>query len=314
LRQIGTIRWIMQQVEEFQPDVVHFQLGHLWFNFALPILKRRYPIVFTVHDPRRHLGDRGAGNTPQWVMDFGYHRADRIIVHGTQLKLTLTDELGISPDRIHVIPHIAIGQRDCQPVVPDANVILFFGRIWPYKGLEYLIRAQPAISRKIPDAKFLICGRGEDVDRYRGMLVDPDCFVFHDRWITDDERADFFQEANVVVLPYVEATQSGVVPIAYAHSKPVVATRTGGLPDVIDNGRTGLLVEPCNEVELAQAVVTILKDKALQKSMGEAGNRKLKSEWSVPVVCQQTAEVYRAAMDDRKTSKNHDKTEFSKSA
>lgn len=314
LRQLGTIRRIMRQIDEFQPDVVHFQLGHMWFNFALPFLKRRYPIVFTVHDPRRHLGDRGSRKTPQWVMDFGYHRADRIIVHGTQLKITLADELGIAPEKIHVIPHIAIGQCSCPPVTSDENQILFFGRIWPYKGLEYLIRAQPYISQEIPDAKFLICGTGEDVDRYRAMLADPDRFVFHDRWITDDERAEFFQRASVVVLPYVEATQSGVVPIAYAHSKPVIATRTGGLPDVVKHGQTGLLVEPQDEVAMAKAVVTVLKDKALQKSMGEAGNRILKSEWSPPVVCKQTAEVYQAAIDDRHASKRAVKTEYAKSA
>ena len=314
LRQLGTIRRIMQQVEEFQPDVVHFQLGHMWFNFALPLLRRRYPIVFTVHDPRRHLGDRGSHKTPQWVMDFGYHRADRIIVHGTQLKITLTDELGIAANKIHVIPHIAIGQRACPPVVANDNVVLFFGRIWPYKGLDYLIRAQPIITREIPEAKFLICGTGEDVDRYRDMLVDPGRFEFHDRWISDDERAEFFQQANVVVLPYVEATQSGVVPVAYAHSKPVIATRTGGLPDVIDDGRTGLLVEPRNEVELARAVVKILKDRALQKSMGEAGHRKLQTEWAPRVVCDQTAAVYQAAIDDRRTSSDSVKAELSKSA
>lgn len=313
LRQLGAIRWIMQQVAEFKPDVVHFQLGHMWFNFALPFLKRRYPIVFTIHDPRQHLGDRGSRNTPQWIMDFGYHRADRIIVHGTALKLTLEEELGICPDKIHVIPHIAIGQRDCPPVISDENILLFFGRIWPYKGLEYLIRAQPYINREIPNAKFLICGRGEDVDRYRDMLEDPDRFEFHDRWITDEERAEFFQRASVVVLPYVEATQSGVVPVAYAHSKPVIATRTGGLPDVIDDGRTGLLVEPKDEVALGKAVVRLLQDRKLRTSMGIAGNQKLKSEWAPSVVCQQTAKVYQAVIDDRNAIQNQANAKLSRS-
>ena len=104
VNQIRIIRWIMKQINSFNPDVVHFQLGHLWFNFALPLLRRRYPIVFTIHDPRQHLGDRGAKNTPQWIMDFGFRRADKVIVHGSQLKPVLVESLGIANQNIFVIP------------------------------------------------------------------------------------------------------------------------------------------------------------------------------------------------------------------
>jgi len=296
IRQVRNLRWILNQIKTFQPDVIHFQLGHLWFNFALPFLRRHYPIVFTIHDPRQHMGDRGAKNTPQWVMDFGYRRADKVVVHGSQLRQVLIDELNISKDDIHVIPHIAIGERDLVPDKSEAIELLFFGRIWPYKGLDYLIRAEPLITRKFPNAKIVICGQGEDFDRYRGMMTNPDQFIVHNRWISDEERRNFFQRASIVVLPYVEATQSGVVPVAYAHSKPVIATRTGGLPDVVDHGKTGLLVEPKDEVGLAEAIIALLEDAELRKSMGDAGNQKLQNELSPSVVCKQTADVYRSAI------------------
>ena len=69
VRQLNSIRGMMRKIRDFKPDVIHFQLGHLWFNMALPFLKR-YPLVFTIHDPRHHLGDHGSNNTPQWIMDF----------------------------------------------------------------------------------------------------------------------------------------------------------------------------------------------------------------------------------------------------
>ena len=115
------------------------------------------------------------------------------------------------------------------------------------------------------------------MNRYFDMMTDPDKFIVHNRWISDEERAAAFQQTRVVVLPYVEATQSGVVPIAYANSKPVVATRTGGLPDVVDDGKTGILVEPRDEVALANAVIKLLKDTKLCDSMGNAGKRKLQN-------------------------------------
>lgn len=298
-RQISTARKIVAAINDFKPDVIHFQLGHMWFNFALAYLHRRFPIVFTVHDARQHVGDQGAKNTPQWIMDFGFRTADRIIVHGNDVGEILVKEVGIAAESIDVIPHIAIGQRELTPSEEPGNEVLFFGRIWPYKGLDYLIKAQPLISREFPEAKIVICGRGEDMQRYRSMIQDPDAFEIHDRWITDEERTEFFQRASVVVLPYIEASQSGVVPIAYANSKPVVATRVGGLPDAVEDGHTGFLVEPANNVELASAIVQLLIDRQLRRKMGEAGNRKLMQEYSPNAVCEQIATVYRQAISER---------------
>ena len=130
----------------------------------------------------------------------------------------------------------------------------------------------------------MICGQGEDFQRYRKQFSDPDKFIVHNRWITDKERTEFFDRACVVVLPYIEATQSGVVPIAYAHSKPVVATRTGGLPDVVKDGQTGLLVNPECEKELANAVIKLLGNEQLRQEMGRAGKQLLETELSVESV------------------------------
>ena len=86
-RQFALALRLLQQVRRFDPDVVHVQQGHLWFNAVLPLL-RRYPLVLTVHDPRHHLGDRGGQHTPQAVLDFGFRMATRLIVHATPLAST----------------------------------------------------------------------------------------------------------------------------------------------------------------------------------------------------------------------------------
>jgi glycosyltransferase involved in cell wall biosynthesis len=298
LRQSKSVRRLLRTIHEFGPDLVHFQRGHLWFNLALPAL-RRYPLVMTVHDPRRHLGDRGAAKTPEPVMRFGYRRAERLIVHGQQLKDTLALDLGFPAEKIHVIPHIAIGQRSVEGSAPEEDsLVLFFGRIWEYKGLDYLIDAEPLVTREIPGARFLIAGDGEDFERYRRRMVHPERFEVHHRWISDEERTAMFQRASVVVLPYIEATQSGVVPVAYAFGKPVIATTTGALPEVVEHGRTGLLVPPRDANSLAEAIVTLLRDKDLRRRMGEAGRRKIDAEASPERVVEQTVEIYRRGIED----------------
>jgi glycosyltransferase involved in cell wall biosynthesis len=292
LRQLRTIRDLFQEIAYFRPDVLHLQQGHFWFNLALPLLKR-YPLVLTIHDPRHHLGDRGAANTPQPIFDFGFRQAAQIIVHTRQMADLVSNELNISPEIIHVIPHIRLGdetrQIDC---TEDEQLILFFGRIWEYKGLEYLIRAEPLITAQLPEAKILIAGTGEDFERYRRMMVNPERFIVHNSYISPDEASALFRRASVVVLPYVEATQSGVVPQAFTFAKPVVATAVGGLPDQVDHGHTGLIVPPRNEHALAEQIIRLLRDRDLRRQLGMNGRRKVDHEWSAEAVAQKTLAVY----------------------
>jgi glycosyltransferase involved in cell wall biosynthesis len=250
-----------------------------------------------------HLGDWESRKTPQWIVHHGYRKADRVIVHGRTLREIAADAIGVSRDVIDVVPMIAVGDRpEMTAMSEEENLILFFGRIWAYKGLEYLIRALPRISESVPDARILIAGTGDDFSPYRALMHDPSRFIIHNRWIPDEERAELFQSAAVVVLPYIDATQSGVIPIAYAFSKPVVATTTGGLPDLVDHGTTGLLVPPREVEALADAIVQILTDDALRRRMGEAGNRKLKAECAPNIVAAATADVYRRAIEAHESS------------
>jgi len=148
----------------------------------------------------------------------------------------------------------------------------------------------------VPDARIVIAGEGEDFARYRRMMANPEQFIVRNEYVTDAERNELFRRASVVVLPYVEASQSAVIPVAYQSSKPVVATTVGGLPELVDHGRTGLLVPPRDERALAEAVVRILSDGDLRRRLGAGGRRKLDRECSPAAVANQTLEVYRRAL------------------
>ena len=298
LRQMRMMGKILGRIRHFAPDVVHVQKGHLWFNLALPLLGK-YPLVFTIHDPRHHVGDRESRRTPQIILDFAYRRADRIIVHGRRLKQMVVDRLGIPSEIIHVMPMIALGDDSAHRCVREEDhLVLFFGRIWEYKGLEYLIRAEPLISAQVPDVKIVIAGQGEDLARYRRMMVHPERFVVYNEYVPDGKRAELFGRASVVVLPYIEASQSAVVPIAYTFGKPVVATTVGGLPELVEDGRTGLLVPPRDEKALADAVVRLLRDEKLRNQLGANAKRKVDSVCSPDAVAQQTLAIYRRAITD----------------
>jgi glycosyltransferase involved in cell wall biosynthesis len=299
LRQIRVALDLVGHLRAFDPDVVHLQQGHLWFNGFLPWL-RRYPLVLTVHDPRHHLGDKVSSKTPQRIMDFGFRQAAEVIVHAGQSRQTLVRECAIPPEIVHIVPHISLSDAPDQiPVNEEPPTILFFGRIWEYKGLDYLIRAEPLITAEVPDARIVIAGQGEDFSRYRRMMVHADRFTVYNEYVSDQQRSELFRRATVVVLPYTEASQSGVIPLAYAFMKPVVATTVGGLPAMVDNGRTGYLVAPRDERALAAAVVRLLRDEPLRQRMGLNGKRKLDAECAPAVVARQTLDVYHQALTDR---------------
>jgi glycosyltransferase involved in cell wall biosynthesis len=296
VRQLRSCRTLLREIERLSPDVVHLQQGHTWFNLFLPALARRRPLVITAHDPRHHLGDRDSHKTPQALVDFGFRRASAVIVHGEAVGRGVVAACGVSRQRVRIVPHHRIGGGSTAPPPPPGPPsVLFFGRIWPYKGLDELIRAQPLVSATVPDARFVIAGEGESIDRYRAMMADPSRFDVHNRFVSNDERDRLFRETSLVVLPYVEATQSGVIPVAYAHGRPVVTTSVGALAEAVDDGVTGLVVPPRDAAALADAMVRILGDPALRASMCEAARRKADSDISADTAAAMTLDVYREA-------------------
>ena len=297
-QQLRVARELLRKIDRFQPDVVHVQQGHMWFNFALSRL-RRYALVLTIHDPIAHLGDAPSQKTPRAVWHYGFRQADHFIVHTEYVKRWVVRELGVRSTAVHTVPLAFETDPELPPsAVSHSPTVLFFGRIWPYKGLMYLVRAEPAISEAVPDVEIVIAGEGEDLAKYRSAMAHPDRFAVHDQYISPSELAELFGRADVIVLPYVDATQSGVVPLAYAYGKPVVATTVGGLPEMVEHGVTGLLVPPRDEAALAEAVIQLLRDAELRYRMGAAGRRLVRERWSPAAVAAATVAVYREAISE----------------
>jgi glycosyltransferase involved in cell wall biosynthesis len=296
LRQLRSLARLSRELRAFRPDVVHLQQGHLWGNLLLPTL--RAPLVVTVHDVEHHPGDRASSRTPQRVLHAGFRRGQRLLVHAERLRGALCERLAIPAERVDVVPHIAIGRERGDDAPPEEpTTVLFFGRLWPYKGLDVLIRAEPLLSAAIPDVRIVVAGAGEPFERYAAMMVHPERFEVHHRYLSDEERDRFFERAAVVVLPYLEASQSGVVPVAFRAGRPVVATTVGGLPEVVDHGETGLLVPPGDERALAEAILTLLRDAPLRRRLGGEGRRRLEARAGSDAVARLTLASYRRALD-----------------
>lgn len=298
------IKKLIRNMNIFHPDVVHLQAGGGKFDlFILPFLKK-YPLVTTIHDPKPHSGDEKL-LLKRISLHYVRKYSDQIIVHGEKLKEQMIKEYNIPEDKVHAIP---IGEHEVAPfkkyeredIKEDGNLILFFGRIYEYKGLEYLIKAEPMITKEVPDAKIIIAGTGENFKKYEEMMVNRDNFIVHNYRIPYKEGAELFQRCSVVVLPYIDASQSGVIPTAYGFKKPIVVTDVGAIPEIVDDGVTGFIVPPRNTEALADAIVKLLEDEDLRKEMGESAYKKLKTDLSWDKIAEKTIEVYKKAINEHK--------------
>ena len=294
------LKGIVSAIDAFEPDVVHFQVNNPLLC-PLLLMLRKYPLVATFHDIEPHPGeDRllDAGSLLYRLTLFVSRvMPDRIFVHGKALRDTLVKNYRVPEENVHVIP---IGEHEVAPFMafeqeglePDGRRVLFFGRIHRYKGLDYLIQAEPLITREIPDARIVIAGTGEDFSRYEKAMAGRDAFEVYNYRIPYEEGARLFQQASIVALPYLEASQSGVIPTAYGFRRPVVATDVGSLPEIVDDGETGYIVPPRDPEALATAIVRLLRDPGACRRMGEQGYVKLKTDMAWPTIVRSLLAVY----------------------
>jgi glycosyltransferase involved in cell wall biosynthesis len=162
---------------------------------------------------------------------------------------------------------------------------LLFGSIKPYKGIDVLINAVKIIRKKrIGDNRFniLIAGRG-DTSYFESLLTKEDYEYIHIRneFIPNSEIPDLFRKAKFVVLPYTEASQSGVLSLAYTFSKPVIVSNTGSIGEYVEHGKTGFIFEPGDITQLADYIIELIENNNKCIEMGKKAYQKMLQEMSL---------------------------------
>ncbi len=165
----------------------------------------------------------------------------------------------------------------------DAEVMLFFGFVREYKGLMVLLRALPAIVRERPAAHLVVAGEFyDDEDAYRGIIRSiglEDRVHLSSKYVPESEVPVYFSAADVVVQPYLSATQSGVVQTAYHFERPVIVTDVGGLAEVVPHEKAGLVVPPDDSPALANAVIRYFEEHLADRLAEGVRREKGKHGW-----------------------------------
>ncbi len=278
-------------------DLVHLNGYRGAQMFLYAFLKRSMARVWTVHDPILHSGE-DKWQTRLAYKSYRYLKAHYIVHNQQQLPLFIS-LYGIKPERCHYVPFgpldIFREFKNGQEVKPAPATVLFWGRISPYKGVEYLIEAAKIARKKIPGLKVVIAGKPNYPLDTSGMAGDAS-FEHIDGFIENPQLVKLIEQSSLVVCPYTDATQSGVLMTAYAFNKPVLATAVGGLPEVLDDGVTGRLVPPKNAAALAEAMVEMLQEPGGLEKMSESIQKLNESgKFSWNLIARKTLEVYKQA-------------------
>jgi glycosyltransferase involved in cell wall biosynthesis len=281
-------------------DVVHYQ----WLTMpALDahLLPPRRPRAMTAHYILPPSPSRRQVSAARSV--FG--RMDAVVAHSEHGAARLRDELGIDPARVHVIPHGAfdyltrLPQEKALPAElqgAEGPVILFFGLLRPYKGLDVLLRAFGGLE----GAELWIVGNPRmDVAPLRELAaVAPGRVRFLTRFVEDAEIPAIFRAADLVVLPYRDAEHSGVLYTGLAFGKPLVLSAVGGFPEVAATG-AARMVAPEDETDLAHTLSELVADPLAREQLAEAARRAAAGPYSWDGIATQTLALYEELLESR---------------
>lgn len=266
----------------------------------------RIPVVCTVHNVMPW--HRQLKFYQRFLFRTMYKLCNQIIIHSHEGKKRITELYAIDHLKISVVPHgdykfflpeEIITKNEAKQklnISEDRKTILFFGAIRPNKGLDHLLNALSIVRIEIPKVLLLIVGElSEDYSKYQKIIQKNNLrnsLLEKLEYIPNDRIADFFFAADVIALPYTEVTQSGVLQIAYAFGKPIVATNVGGFSEVIEDGKSGYLVDAKDDASLASRLIDILSDEKKIKLMGEHARYLSDTRFSWDAIARKTHDIY----------------------
>ncbi len=282
----------------FRPDVVHCHECPEYFTAGLMELLRltSLPRVLTVHDAIPHSeGGSGTNSAEERLRERMRSGATHITVHG---KSCVADFRRASPyykgeiaSSMHGV--LMVPPEDGTSIEPTKGRVLFFGRMWAYKGLDVFLDAIDMLGKRGVHHQAIVAGRGPEMVRLGDRMARMPSINAIDDYISPTDTSMLFQSAEVVALPYKDASQSGVLASAFGNCRPVVASATGGIPDVVKDGVNGLLVPPGDATALADALERVLTSKTLEASLTEGARQTARGSLSWDHIAEQLFTSYR---------------------
>jgi len=309
---------LMRYTATSKPAIFHILWNNKFQLFDRTLLMLYYKlqgkkIVFTAHNVNAGKRDANDSLLNRLTLRMQYRLSDHIFVHTEAMKTELARDFGIREQAITVIPfginnavpHTSLTPAEAKQrlgIGRQEKTILFYGHIGPYKGLEFLVDAFQRVAARDPECRLIIAGRPmrgcqeyfDNIQRTIAGDASSDRVIQRIEFIPDEETETYFKAADVLVLPYTEVFQSGVLFLGYSFGLPVVAADVGSLKEEIVEGRTGFLCKPRDPADIAAAIGTYFESDLFKNLDDERHNIReyANNLHSWDVVGDKTVQVY----------------------
>ncbi|MBU2567835.1 MAG: glycogen synthase [Elusimicrobia bacterium] len=296
---------LLSVLDDFNSDVVHTHTWYGHFGGLLAKILYNVPFVATCHslEPLRPWKEDQLGRGYQlstWVEKIGIESADRVIGVSGLMKQDIVKYFNVPPEKVEVIHNgVDLNKWKYTPLSDSLkrtyniadDYILFVGRPTPQKGMEYLVDA----ADKIP-VQIVFGAVGADTREYEEKMMkkveNKKNIVWIRKLLKEEEYVQLYSSARVFVCPSVYEPFGIINLEAMACKTPVVASAVGGILEVVIPEETGLLVEPGNPKQIADAVNRLLKDEKLMKKFGENGRERVEEHFSWELIAKKTKKLY----------------------
>lgn len=308
---IPSLVWPMRcRTNEINPDIVHSLVSFVPYSTVAALVRNRYPTLLTAHGSEsiqaRFNMKRGIAFIRNKVITLQNERyvlskVPNIIVCSPQMKELVRN---MTHSKIHVIPN-GIDFEDILNIQPHKSIehpsILYVGGLTKIKGIDILLNAVPLIIKKIPNLHIYIAGSGPEGGNLKGLVKELNIEenVKFLGFISEEEKFSYYKSVDVCAFPSKYEPFGIVLLEAMACGKPVVASNVGGIPFVVEDGKTGLLFESGNVEELAEKIIMLLRDEELREKMGEAGRERAK-EFTWDKIAEQTVDLYKEILSKQR--------------
>jgi D-inositol-3-phosphate glycosyltransferase len=288
---------IYKLIRKEKYNVVHFQFfrrRRIESLYFVLIKLTGVKLAHTVHD----VTPLNENKLDHFFSLMVYKTADLLFVHSNANKKDLAKQVKIDEDKIKVVPHGDFDNyisdkttskseaRKFFNISPEQNVLLFFGAIKEYKGLDILFDSLSQVSQKINNLTLIIAGMPDPIElgqEYKHIISNlPNGInvIFHDKFIPNDELEKYFIASDVIVLPYRRISHSGVLHLAYSFGRPVIATNVGDFIESIEEGKSGFVVSSNSPESLSEKIIQTFSDKQKLEAMGEYARKLSESKYS----------------------------------
>ncbi|TAL78601.1 MAG: glycosyltransferase [Beijerinckiaceae bacterium] len=276
----------------FRPHIVHFQEQGDPLTVKYLTACAGLKTVLTVHDPRPHSGnDDGFAKRVQLTLDYLRSHVSAIHVHGAYCERVMRENgskvaICSTPHGVLFVPPERPQELGC------AANLLFWGRMEAYKGLEVFLNSLNILRERGVSFQATIAGKGSELDRLSGALNKSDILV-EPIFLPAERVRELLADSLFVVVPYLDATQSGVVASAFANGRTVIASNVGGLADAVEDETTGLLIPPGDPIALADAIERLLNDRETLMALSHNAKQRADGDLNWSRIAQTLVSFYR---------------------